>query len=294
MNTYAKPTSEELCHHGILGMRWGIRRTKAQLGYDTSSKKKKKRVVDDDVVYEGFSKKKKKVSDDNSYSSSKSGKSSKKNIDEMTDEELKSYIERNRLNNEALRSSVEALNYQKQYNQLYNELNPKDVSKGKQFLASVGKNVVGPAMQNVGKDVLQKWLNKKLSESIGVGDTKDAYSALKKEVDTLELKKKKAQAEDFFENRNKKKNDNQSEDQIKNNKSKEDNPKNDKKNDDTEHIKNVEIVDDGSGKKSSSKTKNSYDDIIIDVESEEVKDFTNSDVKTTGENYYLTLYEKRR
>lgn len=284
MNTYAKPTSEELRHHGILGMKWGIRRTKAQLGYDTSGKKKKKRVVDDDAVYEGFSKKKKKVSDDNSDSSSKSGKSSKKNIDEMTIEELKAYTERNRLNNEALRSRVEALNYQKQYNQLYNELNPKHVSKGKQFLGSVGKNVVGPAMQNAGKDVLQKWLNKKLSESLGVGDTKDAYSALKKEVDTLELKKKKAQAEDFFENRNKKKNANQNED----------NPKNDKKNDGTEHIKNVEIVDDGSGKKSSSKTKNSYDDIIIDVESEEVKDFTNSDVKTTGENYYLTLYEKRR
>ena len=279
MNTYAKPTSEELRHHGILGMKWGIRRTKAQLGYDTSGKKKKKRVVDDDVVYEGFSKKKKKVSDDNSDSSSKSGKSSKKNIDEMTIEELKAYTERNRLNNEALRSRVEALNYQKQYNQLYNELNPKHVSKGKQFLGSVGKNVVGPAMQNAGKDVLQKWLNKKLSESLGVGDTKDAYSALKKEVDTLELKKKKAQAEDFFENRNKKKNANQSED----------NPKNDKKKDDAEYIKNVEIVNDGSGKKSSS-----YDDIIIDVESEEVKDFTNSDVKTTGENYYLTLYKKRR
>lgn len=33
---------DELCHHGVKGQKWGVRRTKAQLGYKTTSSTKKK------------------------------------------------------------------------------------------------------------------------------------------------------------------------------------------------------------------------------------------------------------
>ena len=33
--------NQELTHHGVKGMRWGVRRTPAQLGHKTTTKRKK-------------------------------------------------------------------------------------------------------------------------------------------------------------------------------------------------------------------------------------------------------------
>ncbi len=42
MYMYEYQFEDELYHHGVKGQRWGVRRTKEELGYKTSSRKKKK------------------------------------------------------------------------------------------------------------------------------------------------------------------------------------------------------------------------------------------------------------
>lgn len=48
-------------HHGVKGMKWGVRRTKAQLGYRTNNKKNKTR-LDKDTVHDDIREKAKRFS----------------------------------------------------------------------------------------------------------------------------------------------------------------------------------------------------------------------------------------
>lgn len=68
--SWTNEESDELAHHGIKGMKWGIRRAKAQLGYKTSGLKSKK----------SSSNSTKKEQTSNKKSSSKSRKFTKEDI----------------------------------------------------------------------------------------------------------------------------------------------------------------------------------------------------------------------
>ena len=88
-------------HHGVLGMKWGVRRTPAQLGRDKSSSSKKT------------------TSDDSheDYKKAHSGKS----VKSMSDAELRSKLNR--------------LQMERQYSQL----SKSDVNRGKKYLDTVIK-----------------------------------------------------------------------------------------------------------------------------------------------------------
>lgn len=105
-------------HHGIKGMRWGVRRSKKQLGYDTSSKKEKRK-------FEEPSKPKEAI---------KSKTKAKKSVSEMSDAELASKIRR--------------LEMEKRYSDLSRD--PKRNSRGKKFvidvLESSGRNIATQAV----------------------------------------------------------------------------------------------------------------------------------------------------
>lgn len=106
--------NNELYHYGVLGMKWGIRRTPAQLGHKTSSKKKKPLRL--------FSKKKKvntKKTDTNKVDT----KSKKKKVSEMSDEELQTRISRMRL--------------EQTYKQLQQDTGKKSTFNGKKFVMNV-------------------------------------------------------------------------------------------------------------------------------------------------------------
>ena len=174
--------NNELYHHGILGMRWGIRRTKSQLGYKTGNGKKGQ---SDDSDVEA-----------KTASSGKSGGSKQsKSISNMTDDELRDHINR--------------LQMERQYLDLQRQISsytPQQISKGKRFMKSMEKDVITPALKDAGKNLLTKFLNKKGAELLGLDEkkTKDAMEELKKEVMGLNLKKQKIELNKYFDEQNKK------------------------------------------------------------------------------------------
>lgn len=206
----------ELClyHHGILGMKWGIRRYQNKDGSLTAAGKQRNKIKSirdkgnakaESIRKEGKAKvqiekakakaqakidkeeakvqaklKKVKGSQDNFG----------KKLSEMSDDEIKAKISRIKLENE-LRS-----------------LTPEKRSAGQNFIQKIGKELIGPALISAGKDALTKYANKTLSKALGIDQktAKTAYEALKEEVDTLELKKRKTLVEDFYKSREEKQN----------------------------------------------------------------------------------------
>lgn len=111
----------ELCHYGILGMKWGVRRTPEQLA--RARGKTKSSSSDNDT--------------DNNKAKTSSNTSTKKSISEMTDDELRKTINRMQLE------------------QQYRNLNPEKVSAGKKFVNTLTKQVLIPSAVDASKNVLR-------------------------------------------------------------------------------------------------------------------------------------------
>lgn len=132
--------NNELMHYGVPGMKWGVRRTPAQLGRKKTSSSKSL-----------FEKKKPKPKPKaKSESSKKETAPKKKSVKEMSDEELNAAISRLQLE------------------QRYKELSPQKVSTGKAVAKRILNNIVVPAAEDVGKQMVKTALtragNKTLSE----------------------------------------------------------------------------------------------------------------------------------
>lgn len=135
---------DTLMHHGIRGMKWGIRRYQNKDGSLTSAGRRRQR---NNPFFIKKSKAKKQKESNNKKQTKNITK--KKNIKDMTNEELRERTNRMNLENDYIRTSQD-----------YAKLHQKKASLGKRFVQTLSRDVLIPAATKVGKEMVEDYLRK--------------------------------------------------------------------------------------------------------------------------------------
>ena len=283
--------NNELYHHGVKGMKWGVRRyqnkdgtlTKAgqrrynkeveRLKQESKTLTNKKRTAQKLERLEFMRKKVKEKEDDynKTYGPKKPFKKSLVKKKESPKEEKSKHISMEELKRQNDRLTLEKDNLQLRAK--ISELTPKKVSAGEKFIKNYGPVIARTVWNDVGKNVANKYLEKKL----GLKDVVSESEKLARKAKDMENKQKIAKAEDYFENREKKKNKNKTE----------------------TYTGTVEGEGTNSGRSKGPKgsKQKSKRETVIDGEYREVNDDeTYSNYRSYGSNYVnrLLLEDKRR